>query len=430
MASISNLTNGRKAIQFVGSDGVRRTIRLGKASRRDAATFKLRVEHLVSASITGAALDDETSCWLAGLEDPMMDRLVAVGLVAGRETARLGDYLKRYIKSRSNLKPSSITKLRQTESKMLAFFDSETFLRKITVDDAANWRAWLTEQGLSEATVRQHCRNAKTMFNEAVERDLIDKSPIRRLKSGILASDNDHYVTPDHTERILDACPSLQWRVLFGLARLAGLRVPSETHLLEWNDVDWYRSRMTVRSPKTEHHPGKEQRAVPITPRLMMILREAFEAAEPGQELVVTKSRNNLYRGLETIVKRAGLTQWPDAFQALRRSCEVEWASEYPQFAVSQWIGHSITVSGKHYANSVPDELFERAARMGSEGALHNAVQHPSAGRRDDSQGRKLDGGADEPNSSGCETLRRSAKCRREDSNLQPRAYESLALTT
>ena len=33
----------------------------------------------------------------------------------------------------------------------------------------------------------------------------------------------------------------------------------------------------------------------------------------------------------------------------------------YPQFAVSRWIGHSITVSGKHYASLVPDELFDRA---------------------------------------------------------------------
>lgn len=38
----------------------------------------------------------------------------------------------------------------------------------------------------------------------------------------------------------------------------------------------------------------------------------------------------------------------------------------FPQYAVSKWIGHSITVSGKHYANGVPDELFDKAvARQG-----------------------------------------------------------------
>jgi hypothetical protein len=29
---------------------------------------------------------------------------------------------------------------------------------------------------------------------------------------------------------------------------------------------------------------------------------------------------------------------------------------------VSRWIGHSITVSGKHYVNSVLDQLIDQAA--------------------------------------------------------------------
>src|SRR5690606_34452714 len=43
------------------------------------------------------------------------------------------------------------------------------------------------------------------------------------------------------------------------------------------------------------------------------------------------------------------------------------------QYAVSKWIGHSITVSGRHYANDVPDELFERAA--GIDGDCANSAQ-------------------------------------------------------
>ena len=52
---------------------------------------------------------------------------------------------------------------------------------------------------------------------------------------------------------------------------------------------------------------------------------------------------------------------------------EIEWAQRFPQFAVSRWLGHSILVSGKHYANSVPDEFFERA--MGGAHAAQNAAQ-------------------------------------------------------
>ena len=35
------------------------------------------------------------------------------------------------------------------------------------------------------------------------------------------------------------------------------------------------------------------------------------------------------------------------------------------QFAVSGWMGHSMTVSSRHYANNVPDELFARGAGLG-----------------------------------------------------------------
>lgn len=67
MASISDDPNGRRRILFIGADGQRKAIRLGKVSRRDAESFKLKVEDLVSASITGHAPKDDTSRWVRTL---------------------------------------------------------------------------------------------------------------------------------------------------------------------------------------------------------------------------------------------------------------------------------------------------------------------------------------------------------------------------
>ena len=47
----------------------------------------------------------------------------------------------------------------------------------------------------------------------------------------------------------------------------------------------------------------------------------------------------------------------------------------FPQYAVSKWIGHSITVSGRHYANHVPDELFDKATNAGDDDD-HSAQRH------------------------------------------------------
>ncbi len=291
MASISIDPNGRRRIQFVGADGKRRAIRLGKVSQRYAEAVKVKVEDLVAASITGHVPADETSRWLAGLSDKMTEKLARVGLTHRRQSTKLQEWLDRYLDDREGeLKPESARKLRQTKSKLLAHFDPETPLRSITVQQVADWRQYLKGLKLSEAAIKTHSGNAKTMLAEAVRRKMIDENPFQHLKSGPTPSRYSRYVTPEEIEKIIDACPNCEWKLLFGLARYAGLRIPSESQILTWADVDFDRGRLTVRSPKTEHHVGHEQRIVPITPKLMPILQDAFDAAEPARKLSQTEN--------------------------------------------------------------------------------------------------------------------------------------------
>lgn len=87
--------------------------------------------------------------------------------------------------------------------------------------------------------------------------------------------------------------------------------------------------------------------------------------------------------------KRAVVDEWDGLFQTLRRSCEIEWAAVHPQFAVSKWLGHSTIVSGKHYANTVPEELFAKAS--GIEKAAQKAAQQPATNARKESQDEKAE---------------------------------------
>ena len=50
MASITRESNGRKTIQFVATDGKRRSIRLGKATMKTAQEVATKVEHLNAGS--------------------------------------------------------------------------------------------------------------------------------------------------------------------------------------------------------------------------------------------------------------------------------------------------------------------------------------------------------------------------------------------
>ena len=56
---------------------------------------------------------------------------------------------------------------------------------------------------------------------------------------------------------------------------------------------------------------------------------------------------------------------WRPPFQVLRRNCETDWAQQFPQYAVSAWMGHDIRVSASHYLQ-VPEQLYDQVAcRMG-----------------------------------------------------------------
>jgi len=363
---------------------------------------------------------------------------VAVGLVADRQDLSIGEWTRQYLSEREgDLKPASIQKLDQTRTKLLVYFEPSTALRDIAYDDAAAWRRFLKELGLSEATIKTHSGNAKTIISEAVRRKLIAENPFQRLKSGPTASRYTRYVTPDQIERVIEACPNPQWRLLFGLARYAGLRVPSETRALSWDDIDFGQSRMTIRSPKTERHAGHEQRMVPIQPRLMCLIQERFDVANAGDTLLATiPSGGAATRRARQICDNAGVEPWQRLWQTLRQSCEKEWAMTFPQFAVSKWIGHSITVSGRHYANAVPDELFDRAATWVADGAQRNAQRKAHETPRNAWNGVADEQASENPNSVYFSELRpiaapppRRKMGDRGDSNPRPPGPQPGALT-
>ena len=365
MASITKLGKGKsppRAIDFVDDTdgGKRKRIRIGVTSHDFAEEVCRRVEQLLSAKLLNQGISPATAEWLAGVSDTLHERIAQKGLCQSRQPAtkapKLDDWLTRYVSQRgSDLKPASISRLEQTADRLTDFFGAVT-IDEITPDTAADWRAAMIAEKLSEATIRLHTRNAKSMFSAAVDRELIRRNPFAKLKSSSIAAKRERSVTLEETERLIAAAPSLQWRLLIGLARYAGLRVDSESHGLTWQDVDWERRRLRVYAPKTN-----STRLVPIVGALLTLLQDAYDAAPDGATEIVTLSRNNLHRGFQVIVKRSGVTEWDDLFQALRRSCESDLAKRHPQHAVSQWIGHSMKVSEQHYL-MVGDDLFDAAA--------------------------------------------------------------------
>lgn len=106
---------------------------------------------------------------------------------------------------------------------------------------------------LADATVRKYTGYAKHFFETAVKRKLLTENPFSVLISGSVGNDERQTeISREETQRLIEACPDAELRLIVALSRYGGLRCPSEHRLLRWSDIDWQSELMTVRSPKTQ----------------------------------------------------------------------------------------------------------------------------------------------------------------------------------
>jgi integrase len=217
------------------------------------------------------------------------------------------------------VKPATKEVWRQGENGLVEFFGANKPLRDVTPGDADAYKLHLIGKKLAPMTVRKRLQFATMIFRAALRRRLIAESPFADVSIKASMPNREHFVTLNDTAKLLEACPDHNWRTIVALARYGGLRCPSEVLSLQWPDIDWALGRVVVQSPKTEHHPGKETRTIPLFPELRTILAEAFELAPEGAVYVVDERmressqgdagwRNcNLRTTFTKIVRRAGL---------------------------------------------------------------------------------------------------------------------------
>ncbi len=370
MASIVTEKNGFRLIQLSeGEHPKRPKIRLGKVTKRQADTAKRFIEDLIGSKATGDTVNPATRDWVAGVPDFIRKRLERVGLIQPqerRECPTVAQWVRSYIEGRTDIKPNTRSNMKQAEASLIGFIGKVKRLADVTPGDAEDFRIDLKAKGLAEATIRRRCKRAKQFFTAAVKKRIIADNPFADLKCGDVSNEERRVYVPGETiQSVLAKCPDTQWKLIFALARYAGLRTPSETFRLRWADIHWDRMRFTVHSPKTEGH-GKASRVVPLFPRLYRVLLEAFGQAQEGDEYVITRYRgsgSNLRTQAHRIIKRAGLEPWEKTFQNLRASLETELVEQYPIQTVTAWLGNTPAIALKHYL-TVREEHFEKAVQI------------------------------------------------------------------
>jgi integrase len=407
MASIARDKNGNRRILFVAPDGKRPTIRLGKKSLEFAREVKNKVEKLLEAKLLKRAMPAELAEWVADLEPWLAKKLARVGLIPKPEDKAalvLRPFIKAYVDERTDVKPATKEVWRQGEMGLIEFFGGDKPLGEVTPGDADRYKLHLIGKKLAPMTVRKRLQFATMIFRAAVRRRLIAESPFADVSIKASMPNRERFITADETAKLLKACPNTDWRGIVALARYGGLRCPSEVLSLRWQDIDWDAGRIVVTSPKTEHHPGKGTRAIPLFPELRLVLAEAFDLAPEGAVYVVDERmrasaqgkagwRNcNLRTQFERIIKRAGVTPWPRLFHNLRSSRQTELAEQFPSHVVCDWLGNSEDIARKHYFQTTDDHFAQAARGRTSEGGAEsgapvaqNQAQQAHASNRDNS---------------------------------------------
>ena len=349
----------------------------------------MRVEQLNVTAIHGHAMEEDTARWLEERDEILLDKLANAGLIAKLERATLDAFITAFKDGRSDIKDRTKMKYETTRKELVAFFGKNKPLREITSGDADDFRQMLIGKKRGENTIRKHVSVAKVFFNAAKKRRLVRENPFDHLSSATQSNTKRFYfVARDETDKVIEACPDAEWRLIFALARYGGLRCPSELLLLRLNDVNWAEDKITIHSPKTEHHAGHESRTIPIFSELRPYLEEIDLQAAPGTVYFINRYRDsanaNLRTQLKRIIENAGLTPWPKLFQNLRSTRQTELEERFPSHVVCAWIGNSRAVAAKHYLQ-VTDAHFAKAVQNPVQ-SVQKAVQQPAASNRTDSR--------------------------------------------
>ena len=215
----------------------------------------------------------------------------------------------------------------------------------VTLADVDALRADLTAR-LKLATVRKRLRILKHLFRQACRAELIDRNPLADTKTTSGANrERMRYVSVEDALAVADELTG-EPRLIFLLARFAGMRVPSEPDSLRWEHVDFDNETLRVYAPKTD-----TTRTVPMLPVVRDELLRAFGELPDGAVGVLQQQRKLpvIRRAIERAAARANVPIWPKVLQQLRASFATDCVRVLPANTAAAVLGHSAQVAAEHY---------------------------------------------------------------------------------
>jgi site-specific recombinase XerD len=227
----------------------------------------------------------------------------------------------------------------------------------------------------SSTTVKTYTIVVKAFFNWAVDRGLIEESPVRRLKRQTLVVRTrvQEFLTEAHREILLKAEAPEGIRFILHFGFFQGLRDSEMLAMTAdwlWIAPDWNSGTVTVKEQEIIYQNGnkgwwkpktREMRTIPLHPRVLeflksygmrrpWMLRPANERwPNPGMQ----SKRYDAHKTMERLGKKAGVPKLN--YHILRHSFATHLVMKGVTLAdVAGLLGDTLSVTEKNYAGYSP----------------------------------------------------------------------------
>ena len=223
------------------------------------------------------------------------------------------------------------------------------------VERQMNWRR---KKGAAESTVTREMSLLYSVFEAALDDDLLEKNPLRNIERSPYAA-RDRVVSLEEQATLLGIMPPMLGR-WFQFMLGTGLRADECRGLNPDTDIDWVQKLITVTGK------GSKVRRVPLLSDILVDILKAqlAENAIPSKRYRMDRTghvwgqRTNYFGNeLRRVCKRAKVAHMSP--HTLRHT----FATRYilgggDIFVLSKILGHaSVAVTQKHYAHVLPQDL-------------------------------------------------------------------------
>ena len=248
---------------------------------------------------------------------------------------------------------------REILARLAASLDTEA-VSSVDTDAIEELRKDLIEDGLAKSTIDRFMRTVRAVLKSCVRWKVLQAAPSVPMYGSI--GKPPRWLTPVEYAALREKLPGEDLKLAADFAVYVGARMRAQAQLT-WDRVDMRAKRAWF--PR-QHMKTKVDHGVPLSPKAMKILRQAWARRQDGAARVFRSAHGDNFntKAFRTAAKRAGLAglRWHDLRHTFAAWAVQNGVTLQELMELGGWSSYASVLV---YAHLAPDHLAAAAARIG-----------------------------------------------------------------